>query len=263
MSERIRDFIITQDALDAWEDEDLDDSLQREELYEANHDAWFGLLTGEDEPFNLPRHIVLGPTQACLDHLLSLLHDSRWFMRRNAVKWLGDIASENVVEFIIPSLADEDLTVRYAAVRALGLMSARRAVVPLRVLSDDSEKGLQEAGRKALERIDLVKLPDDINIGPNQAYRDFLVRLLKHDHWFNRRYAANWLGKVGNQEVVESLIGLLSDKNSGVRYATARALGLLRDRRALGPLRTLYSDSASLVRGAAMQATTSIEDSFL
>ena len=75
-----------------------------------------------------------------------------------------------------------------------------------------------------------------------------IIEMLK-DEWVNVRiYAVTSLGKLGDEEAVPALIEVLKDskENELVRAGAAAALGVLRDSRALLPLRELIMNAEEL-----------------
>lgn len=69
------------------------------------------------------------------------------------------------------------------------------------------------------------------------------------DEWVNVRiYAVTSLGKLGDTKAVPALIEVMENKNENdlVRAGAAAALGVLRDQRALLPLRKLIIEAEEL-----------------
>ena len=81
----------------------------------------------------------------------------------------------------------------------------------------------------------------------NKAVKPIIEML--NDEWVNVRiYAVTSLGKLGDVEAVPALIEVLkrSNENELVRAGAAAALGVLRDTRALMPLRELIMNAEEL-----------------
>jgi len=75
------------------------------------------------------------------------------------------------------------------------------------------------------------------------AYRERLahfIALLSDDNEGNRWKAAEMLGRIGDDDAVEELIGTLWDDDARVRLKAAWALGQIGDARAIHPLQRLY-----------------------
>ena len=66
------------------------------------------------------------------------------------------------------------------------------------------------------------------------------IALLSDDSEDNRWKAAEMLGRIGDTDAVEELIGTLWDDDSRVRLKAAWALGRIGDARAIRPLQRLY-----------------------
>ena len=82
----------------------------------------------------------------------------------------------------------------------------------------------------------------------NKKAVDHVIRMLK-DEWVNVRiYAVTSLGKLDDTQAVPALIEVLKDEseNELVRAGAAAALGVLRDQRALLPLRELIMRAEEL-----------------
>ena len=70
-----------------------------------------------------------------------------------------------------------------------------------------------------------------------------------YDEWVNVRiYAVTSLGKLNDQKAVPALIDVMKNRNENelVRAGAAAALGVLRDTRALMPLRELIMEAEEL-----------------
>ncbi|MGB7787343.1 HEAT repeat domain-containing protein [Methanoregula sp.] len=75
------------------------------------------------------------------------------------------------------------------------------------------------------------------------GYRERLahfIALLSDDNEGTRWKAAEMLGRIGDTDAVEELIGTLWDDDARVRLKAAWALGMIGDARALHPLQRLY-----------------------
>jgi len=60
---------------------------------------------------------------------------------------------EPAVEFLIEALRDENRTVRYGAVKALGNIGSARALSPLTQALNDKDGEVRKAAKEALENI--------------------------------------------------------------------------------------------------------------
>ena len=77
----------------------------------------------------------------------------------------------------------------------------------------------------------------------SREYRERLahfIALLSDDNEGTRWKAAEMLGRIGDTDAVEELIGTLWDDDARVRLKAAWALGQIGDARAIPPLQRLY-----------------------
>jgi HEAT repeat protein len=70
--------------------------------------------------------------------------------------------------------------------------------------------------------------------------RTHFIQMLSDDDELSRWKAAEALGRMGDPEAVDELIGTLWDDDARVRLKAAWALGRIGDRRAYAPLQRLY-----------------------
>ena len=80
------------------------------------------------------------------------------------------------------------------------------------------------------------------------------ITLLSDDSEDTRWKAAEMLGRIGDDDAVEELIGTLWDDDARVRLKVAWALGQIGDARAIHPLQRLYrmetDDAQEIIREA-------------
>ena len=103
---------------------------------------------------------------------------------------------------------------------------------PVPVLMDDQQP-------PAPEEPELAAGPEE----ETPAYRERLahfITLLSDENEGNRWKAAEMLGRIGDTDAVEDLIGTLWDDDARVRLKAAWALGQIGDARAISPLQRLY-----------------------
>ena len=95
----------------------------------------------------------------------------------------------------------------------------------------------QESGER-IEPEEGTESPDD-----SRKYEERLahfIALLSDDDEGTRWKAAEMLGRIGDDDAVEELIGTLWDDDARVRLKAAWALGQIGDARAIHPLQRLY-----------------------
>lgn len=86
-----------------------------------------------------------------------------------------------------------------------------------------------------------------------------LINALKDEDWQVRVWAAEALGKMGDNRGVEPMIQDLKDEDSDVRMGAARSLGNIGDERAVEPLTQALKDEFVGVRGYAKKALEMIK----
>jgi hypothetical protein len=103
-----------------------------------------------------------------------------------------------------------------------------------------------------------VVVPD---LPPQDEHAAYWVGTLKtHPLKLIRKNAARQLGKLGNKEAVPALCDALKDAFPGVQVEAAKALGLLGDERAFGPLHAVLNSSGDReLRRAANDAVEKIK----
>jgi HEAT repeat protein len=139
------------------------------------------------------------------------------------------------------ALLDKQLSVRLAAVRALGTLKDRRAIGPLCWATRDVTISVRLAATQALGAIS-----DTRAVEP-------LCDLLDDWNAEIREAALRALGAIKSPRSVESLCAALKDEVPNVRAAAVWALGELKDPRSAGSLGTLLSDPDPEQRVAAVR----------
>ena len=86
-----------------------------------------------------------------------------------------------------------------------------------------------------------------------------LIELLEDEHWLNRFTAVNLLGRIGDDRIIEPLMGCLKDNNSRVTLSAIYWLGTLGDRRAEELLRTVIQKSDGKIREQAIDALRKLD----
>ncbi|MEB3244450.1 MAG: HEAT repeat domain-containing protein [Vampirovibrionales bacterium] len=207
----------------------------------------------------------------------SLKNDKNGSARLYAARALGELGDARAVDPLIDSLRlDKNVDVRVRAARALGRLGGEEVVLPLvEALSDCNSQvcmtaadALIEIGPISVKPLMEILKHDKVNVrcdatralgelGDPRAV-DALVDMLK-DEWVNVRiYAVQSLGKIGEKSAVPALIDVLKNKeeNDLVRAGAAASLGMLKDARALLPLREMImlSDDLNEVADTALKA---------
>lgn len=88
-----------------------------------------------------------------------------------------------------------------------------------------------------------------VHMGP--AILDRLVSALKDERWRVREHAAKALGGIKNTKAVDALIAACRDRDGAVKSAAAEALGKIGEPKAVPALIKLFRDSSKIVRETA------------
>ncbi|MFL5733823.1 MAG: HEAT repeat domain-containing protein [Chloroflexia bacterium] len=168
-----------------------------------------------------------------VEGLVHTLATEKGATRDQAYAALVAMGSQAVLP-LIGTLGDENDTIRYYVVGALGDIRDPRAVEPLiqTALNDEDE----EVRSRAIEAL--------VEIGDVRAVDPLLHLLQNSQESLIRCFAAKGLGEFRDGKAVEPLIdALLHDRSTSVRESAAQALGGLGDKRAVEPLiQALTSD---------------------
>ena len=206
------------------------------------------------------------------ERITSAFHDDRWRVRFAAVRAYGSL-SKHPHEPLIPLVADDAESVRWAAVRTLaewplgatgsGVDALLRALAdPAPTVRAAAAWGLahttDERGVVALDRA--VRDPDyrvrrcAALVSDRRAVPTLVAALGDHDMWV-RVYAVRNLGALRASEAVEPILVLLRDKSRYVRADALRALAEVGDPRASDEISALLRRSTDRHVRATARAT--------
>ncbi len=196
-----------------------------------------------------------------------LKNDKNGSVRLYAARALGELGEISATLPLIESLQeDRNVDVRVRAARALGRLGGEEVVLPLvEALSDNNSQvcmtaadALVEIGNIAVGPLTKSLKHEKVNVrcDATRALGELgdamavppLIEMLT-DEWVNVRiYAVQSLGKLGESIATPALIGVLqnTEENDLVRAGAGAALGLLKDPRALLPLRELIMQADEL-----------------
>ena len=181
-----------------------------------------------------------------------------------AIKTIGRIADQSSTTYVLPFLADKNQDVRIATIKALGNISDSRSINPLIILLEGYDNHLKPHISEALCKIGdkslnhLIKVLSSSNWSARRSASrilgeiggrsiEFLMsELKKHDDvsaldgFALNDDAVFWiieaLGEIGDRVVTLNLIDFLKHKRTEIKIAVIRALGKIKDDRALEPL---------------------------
>ena len=200
----------------------------------------------------------MGDSKAVEPLIDVLKHDKNGSVRLYAARALGELGDSKATVHLIESLReDRNVDVRVRAARALGRLGGEIVVEPLVEALNDENPQVCITATDAL-----------IEIG--DVATDALIASLDHEKVNVRCDATRALGEIGNKKAVDKVINMLYDEwvnvriyavtslgklndvmknreeNELVRAGAAAALGVLRDQRALLPLRELIMEAEEL-----------------
>jgi HEAT repeat protein len=173
---------------------------------------------------------------AAVGALTSVLGDTAFQRRVQAVNRLAEIGDPAAVEPLIRTLLDKDDVVRLAAADALGRLGDGRATSALLPLLKDQNPGVRTAAAGALGALGDAKVVDP------------LMPVLRDSHWEARVATLESLGRLRDPKATEAVADCLRDPDREVREKAAECLGILGDATAVGPLVGALVDEDKFVR---------------
>ena len=150
-----------------------------------------------------------------LPTLIEFLNDTDPDLRMQAALALGEQRDLNAVAALLTALEDDDSNVRFHAIEALGKIGSIEAAEPLAQIAESQDFFL------AFPAIDALKQIGEPGVAP-RLIKLFSVEAL-------RNVAAEALGAVGDETVVEPLTTLLNNQSSAA-LSVATALTAVHDR---------------------------------
>ena len=203
------------------------------------HLGWQPKTKAEEAAFlvalgDIHRAAMLGAV--AVGPLTSVLGDTAYQRRVQAVNRLADIGDPSAVKPLILALVDQDDVVRMAASDALGRLGDARAKNPLLPMLKDRNAGVRAAAAGAMGAFGDATLVDA------------LVPLLDDPHWEVRMAALESLGRLHDNRATEAVARCLRDPDREVREKAAECLGMLGDPAGVGPLVAALVDADRFVR---------------
>lgn len=175
------------------------------------------------------------------------LADPDLTVQESASKILASIADAEALVPLLSALNSSDWIVRMYAAKALGRLNDPRVVVPLLRLLQDPVRTVREEASAALVTMGHLAVPP-------------LIEALAHSDWMVRLRAIESLRMIRAPEAVPALLmRVCHDPDSAIREDAVRALGVIRDERAVEPLITVVTQQPKL-RLAAIEALGVIGD---
>jgi len=191
------------------------------------------------------------------------LKSSKWEVRAEAARRLGESRQKGALSALFRALGDEDPSVRLEVIKAIGSIGDPAAIAPLietlaRISRMDKSR---RSGSTAVRAEEHEALATSLgNLGMPAV--DPLLGLLQSDDREGRRCAAHALGLIEDPRTIGPLIERLGDDRSDVRKAAAHALGHFHDPQSLAALIRALSHRDAETRRASAEAlgTVGAED---
>ncbi len=213
--------------------------------------------------------------ERAIEPLVQALKDPSSGIKCAAARSLSEIGNNGAVVPLIRALEDEDSGVRKEAACALGKIGDRRAVesllhameiaesrvqqfpIPRIFFGSDSEFDEIQNSRRQ-QRAVLMEIAKALGELRDVRAVQPLARVLRFDD-IDQQMISQALISIG-EPVVLDLIRTLRDGDSSDRINAARALGLVKDKRAVEPLILALKDEESEVKWRAARALGELED---
>lgn len=185
---------------------------------------------------------------------------------------------KDAVEPLAIALKDKDPNIRGNAVKTLGEIGDNKAVAPLIDVMDDVDASVRNEAVIALGKIvdpgtvkylidalkdaryDKERVIDALGEKGDPVAVEYLTNILKDTSWEARKYreaAARALGNIKDARAVESLLTALKSKFYEVRKEAAEALGKIGDEQALLPLIDALNDDNPTFREIVVESLCS------
>ena len=207
------------------------------ELYELYETGRFELLT-----YSAIKVLGRIKPDKIIDDLIDNLNTGDSYVRGNAADFLGMISSEKVIEPLLKALTDKNIDVRKRAAYALERIGSEKAIEPLLKALTDEKSYVRWSAADALGMIG------------NEKAIEPLIKALTDEKGSVRGRAAYALGRIGSEKAIEPLLKALTDEKSYVGGKASGALGKIGSEKAIKPLLKALTDKKGSVRGRAAYA---------
>jgi HEAT repeat protein/tRNA A-37 threonylcarbamoyl transferase component Bud32 len=174
--------------------------------------------------------------------LLETIKDDDWWVRSRAADALSEIGGPKVVDSVLELIKDEDEDIRRTAIEILNATKDERAIDALLKATDDSDWWVRERAVDALAQIgDSRAVPKLVEmLGKNSKTNTVVVRAL---------------GKLGNADLINKILPMLSQPEREVQVEAIRAISHLANEKHAETVRTVLqkakqSGDATIVNSA-------------
>lgn len=168
-----------------------------------------------------PKWMETREAQELISELISALKNKNWSIRMSAVETLGEIKDPSAIKplsFVMHN--DEILYVRISAVKALGKINDPQALHAIITALKNENMEVQQTAFETISKI-------NPNWGETEEAKRMVIEFissLKDENYIIRTGSARALGEIKDSRAVNPLISALKDEYSNVREAAAEAL---------------------------------------
>ena len=226
-------------AEEGLEEEEAEEEFEEEKVKDEI-DIQIDLLQDTDWVVRQEAVITLGEMgdERCIEPLVRCLRDGDWQVREAAVEAVAMIGSP-AVDMLLRYLRDWDS--RKYAIKTLGKINDERVLDPLISMlkndefKDDATRALSELGQPAVEKLiealkdkdEFVRKQSILALGEikDPAAVDPLIENLKNEDWWIRLTSAAALEKIGDPRGRDAVKPLLKDPDVVVQMRIERMLG--------------------------------------
>ncbi|MDY9925925.1 HEAT repeat domain-containing protein [Methanosarcina sp.] len=207
----------------------------------------------EDKLVRLGAAEALGQmgSERAVESFIAALQDEDEFVRWIATKALGKIKSDRTPETFIDILGDKSRFVRREAAKALGTAGSEKTLDPLVSALSDEDEFVRKAAAEALGEIGSEMIESEM-LGSEMSRSEMKGSEMKGSEVIGSEV-------IGSETAVEALVSMLSDESHFVRLEAAKALGMVRFRKAVTPLLSVLGDENRFVRKEAAKALGQME----
>jgi HEAT repeat protein len=138
-----------------------------------------------------------------------LLIDEHWYKVRNAIYVLGNIPESSSVEVLVKLNSDPDRRVRLEVIKALEKIGREESANALLAFLKDKD---EEVRKNAISSLGALSDPRCLNPLMDHFRQNPEDRIL----------TLTAIGKLGGEQIIEFLLGLLSEEDSGIRHLSKR-----------------------------------------
>ncbi|HWZ64575.1 MAG TPA: HEAT repeat domain-containing protein [Steroidobacteraceae bacterium] len=182
-------------------------------------------------------------------HLIAVLKDENENARRAAVEVLNEVGDAKSVKYLLEALKDSDWWVRSRAADALGKIGGPKVIDAVLQLVRDKDEDIRRA---AIEILNQTK---------DERAIDSLIQATRDSDWWVSERAVDALAEIGNKRAVPRLIEMLHSGSTGkATPIVVRALGKLGDSNLVETLLPLVARPEREIRIEAIQALSKVAD---